>query len=417
MNKLRILIVLMFFVSFLGFVCSGKDMNKELQELIDKRCNQYYKDNNIEKGGLLIHIASSEGKYFVKNRMKTEVNENHHFRIGSITNTFTAAAVMMLHEQGRLNIKNNIFGAPPGRNETYMPLNVAFDIPYKSDITIEMLLNHRSGIFDVNNEVIPNNVNLPYKSQNYVDYIKNTINQKNHQFNFDELINIAATNKLFHSLPNQKFHYSGTDYTILGKIIEKITGANYSDVIYNTLIKPNELSNTYSIWKGDDYSLKLPYISAFMKIKGKTEEVTFDNVSANLAESDMISTPADMVRWIKELIQGNAGISPRNVNLMTTFKPTLDGINYGLGLSDYESLGVGNFGVHQGYVSQLTYSSDKDIAILIMNNFEDSANIQHQLDFLKETAKDCFNLVNKYIEEEKIKNIKEQPVLPHGEDE
>jgi D-alanyl-D-alanine carboxypeptidase len=417
MNKFSIIIVSLILVIIQGFSCFGKDINKELQELIDKRCKKFYLNNGIEKGGLLINIATSHGKFFLTNRMTNEANENSHFRIGDITNTFTAAAIMILNDQGRLNNKDHITGTLPGRHETYIPLNIAYDIPFKNDITIENLLNHRSGIFDVNNEIVPDTVDAQYKGNNYIDFIKNVINQKNHQFNFDELINVAASNKLFHSLPNQKFHFSGTDYSILGKIIEIISGANYSDNIYNLLIKTNELSNTYSVWKSDDYSLKLPYIPAFMKIKGISEEVTFDNVSANVAESDMISTPADMVRWIKELIDGNAGVSPRNVNLMINFKPSNDGVKYGLGIMDYDSLGVGHFGVHKGYVSQLTYNADKEIAILIMNNFEDSSNLQNQLNFLKETAKECFNLVYRYIEEEKDKNLKENPVLPHGEDE
>ena len=303
----------MILVIFQGFICYGKDIKKELQELIDKRCSQYYKDNNIEKGGLLIDISTSQGNYFLYNRMSNETTENHHFRIGNITNTFTAATIMLYHDEGRLNYKDMIFSTPPGRNETYLPLDRALDIPHKNDISIEMLLNHRSGVFDVNNEIVPKTANAPYKGQNYLDYIKNTINQKNHQFNFDELINVAASNKLSHTLPNQKFHYSGTDYSLLGKIIERLTETNYTDIIYNTFIKPNDLTNTYSVWKSDEYSLKLPYIPAYKKINGKTEEVTFDNVSAYIAESDMISSPSDMVKWIRDLINGNAGVSPRNV--------------------------------------------------------------------------------------------------------
>jgi D-alanyl-D-alanine carboxypeptidase len=416
MKGFSLLIVLMILVPFHVLFCEIQDVNKELQDLIDKKCSQYYKDNNIEKGGLLIHISTLKGKYFVKNRLTEATDENYHFRIGNITNTFTAAGIMVFYDQGRLNYKAIISSSFPGRPDSYIPLNIAFDIPYKNDITIEMLLNHRSGIFDINKEVIPDKVNEPYKGYNYVDYIKNIINQKNHQFGFDELVNIVASNKIYHSLPNQKFHYSGTDYILLGKIIERITGSNYSDMVDNLFIKNNELSNTYSIWKSDDYALKLPYIPAFMKIKGKTEEVTFDNVTANIAEGDMISTPADMVRWIKELIDGNAGVSPKSVNLMKTFRPTIDGVRYGFGLSDYDTLGVGQYGVRQGYVSQLTYNADDDIAILIMNNFEDSSNIQKQLDFLNQVAKDSFGIVKKAISSEIKKTIDDQPSLIHGED-
>ena len=52
-----------------------------------------------------------------------------------------------------------------------------------------------------------------------------------------------------------------------------------------------------------------------------------------------------------------------------------------------------------------------------MNNFEDSENIQHQLDFLKQVSMECFNIVNKYMNEEKAKKSIDQPVLPHGQDE
>jgi len=63
----------------------------------------------------------------------------------STTKTFTAAAIMLLHQEGKLDISHHITGNIPGKNKCYIPDTQDYDIPYKDQITIW----HHSGQSDV----------------------------------------------------------------------------------------------------------------------------------------------------------------------------------------------------------------------------------------------------------------------------
>jgi D-alanyl-D-alanine carboxypeptidase len=87
--------------------------------------------------------------------------DNIQFGAASSTKSFTAAGILKLHQQGKLNIDDLITANIPGTNQPYIPNTSGYAIPNKNRITIRLLLQHRAGVFDVTNDEIPDTTNAP----------------------------------------------------------------------------------------------------------------------------------------------------------------------------------------------------------------------------------------------------------------
>ncbi|WP_417200068.1 serine hydrolase domain-containing protein [Bizionia sp.] len=338
-----------------------KNVQVSLQHVADSVYKLFDDKWNIDKSGIMLYINGPSGTFMSSSNITPTPTPDAHFRIASISKTFTAAAIMRLHQEGLLHIEDGI--------ENYIIDEPAFNIPYRSEITIKQLLQHRAGVFDVTNSEIPETVNASYAGEMYVDYIRNQDN--NHKFTLDELVGINAEHQLSTSAPNVMFHYSNTGYNILGKIIETVSGMSYSEYITQTFITPLGLSRTYSVWEGSDVEMRMPYVNSHLYIQGEAElETSQDNMSAHVTEGNIVSTPSDITKWLELLLTGNAGVSAENIALMKEMQVADEAHGfYGLGLVYNEGLGYGHDGAHLSYVSSLRYNQDTGITILASANF------------------------------------------------
>lgn len=340
---------------------NSSDIQVSLQRVADSVYNAFDEKWNIDKSGVLFYINGPSGSYITSSNITPTPSVNSHFRIASITKTFTAAAIMRLQQDGLLNIDDTI-----GK---YITDNPAYDVPYRGQITIKQLLQHRAGVFDVTNNEIPESVNAPYAGEKYENYIRKQNEQ--HTFTFDELVGINSEHQLSIAVPDTGFYYSNTGYNILGKIIEVVSGMTYSEYITKTFITPLGLTGTYSVWEGSDVEMRTPYINSHLYVKGKAElETSKDNMSVHVTEGNIVSTPKDITTWMQLLITGNAGVNSENVALMQEMKIADAGHGvYGLGLVFDEGLGYGHNGAHLSYISSLRYNPDTGITVLASANF------------------------------------------------
>jgi D-alanyl-D-alanine carboxypeptidase len=129
---------------------------------------------------------------------------NSRFRAGSITKTFVSTVVLQLVDAGRLRLDDTV--------ETWLPGVV----PGGDHVTVRHLLNHTSGLYDYLHTV-------PFPpSQEFVDNRWRT-------WTPEELIARAVANPPTFEPPGSAFAYSNTNYTLLGRIIEKITHRPYPE--------------------------------------------------------------------------------------------------------------------------------------------------------------------------------------------
>lgn len=359
--------------------------NQELQRITDSLTNYYRTQRNIPEGGFLLKIISPSKNYFVSSGISPEPTPNSHIRIASLTKTFTAAAIMLLYQQGKINIYDTINGNMTGTDIPYLPNSSGYNIPYKNQITIEQLLQHRAGVFDVTNTLIPNDASQPYAGKIYTDYVMELVGNEYHTFTFDELIGVVADNNLSYFPPGQEYHYSNTGYNILGKIIERASGETYSDFINNQFLIPLALTNTTSVWNGTDIDIPVPLIESFLYEDGSKTNTTKQNMSPHVSEGNIISTSDDITKWMKALFTGQAGINMTNVQKMEDCISTGNG-GYGLGVSCMDNLGYGHNGAHYSFISIDFYNPQNDITVLVSANFWDMSDIYSQIGGMTEFA-------------------------------
>lgn len=378
MNK-RILVSVMIFCFLIGFTEEKNirspntqiDLTNNLQDMLNKEYETYKSKYTAFPGGFAFQVLSKKGDYFIHKGFGENITNTVHFRAASNTKTFTAAGILLLHQKGLLNIKHKITAIIPGRSEPYIPATPGYDIPYKADITIWQLLTHRAGVFDVTNDDIPTSVtaDVPYKGKNYLDY-KKAINP-NHTFTFDELIEVVATCSLSYFKPGEGYHYSNQGYSLLGKIIERISVKSYSQFIIDEFVTPMGLTSTTLPDQGDDQTLPAPALKSFIIEPEKTLDLTKYNLSGHVAEGNLISTPKDLSKFIRMLLKGETSLNLSTINnIMMDCRPTssVGAGGYGAGLEYHNNLGYGHNGAREAYLSYMICDPTIDFTIVIFTN-------------------------------------------------
>lgn len=358
----------LFFIAGCGAGTSVKN-SAALDSMIETEWAGYTKDMEKSAGGLAIYMITPSGTYFSSTHMEN-ASPDAHFRIASNTKTFTSAALMLLQQSGRLNIEDKITGNIPGTDEPYVPDTPDYAIPRKDEITIRQVMEHRAGIFDIDNNVIPLSCNAEYRGQNYVSWKKSR--DETHTFTPDELIGVVAHCRLSFFAPGSNYHYSDTGYTLLAEIIERASGQNYSKFVKEHLIDRNGLSDTSAPYLGTETQVPEPYVPGnFLLDKVLYEDTTEDNMSVHVAEGNIISTPADLAMWIRLLVKGRAGLTKESVDTITQcISPTSPVSCYGLGISHVTAPenGIGHSGATPGYLSLMLHDPETDITTIVFTN-------------------------------------------------
>lgn len=295
-----------FLIFIIGlFIISGckKDnpdklsLKENLQKILDQHLSQYKEKLPDKTIGFGLYVKST-GKFNSRNVYASSgfpeaYGEAIQFRGASTTKSFTAAAILKLHQQGKLNIDEVITDNIPGTNQPYIPATGVYAIPYKDRITIRLLLQHRAGVFDVTNTDIPDTVNAPYAGQRYFDYVM-AQQGGDYTFTFPELINVVAKNQLSYFEPGAVFHYSNTGYNLLATIIERISGKRYDQFLQDEFLTPLQMNHTRFPYLGTDQNMPNPHVSGWLKVNNELIELDKDNVSFAVSEGNIITTPADL---------------------------------------------------------------------------------------------------------------------------
>ncbi len=192
------------------------------------------------------------------------------FRIGSLTKQFTAVAILMLAEQGKLSVSDDISKRLP-------------DFPTQGKkITIEHLLTHTSGI------------------ANYTDppeYMGNMHKDRT----VSEMID-TFRNAPLQFEPGERFAYSNSGYFLLGAIIEKVSGMSYADFVARNIFEPLGMKDT--AYEGYERSTA-------RRVEGYGRAPTGGYVVARpvsmtqpFAAGSFMSTVDDLARWDAAITAG-----------------------------------------------------------------------------------------------------------------
>jgi D-alanyl-D-alanine carboxypeptidase len=363
-----------------------------MQASVTANWSDYQAAHHIPGGGLAVYLETPAGNFFAGPGLPAGAGPGSRFRVASNTKTFTASAIMLLAQQGRLDLDATLVSPAPGLGLPYVPgppeaAAADYAIPNKAAITIRHLLSHIAGVFDVTNNAVPASCPVPYAGQGYLLYM--LASDPDHAFTPRELVGVDAACGLSDFAPGSQYHYSNTGYSILATIIERVSGLPYDQFVLQNLIQPNGLAATSVPMLPADRTLPAPFVPAYEYENGQWTEVTEDNMSGNIAEGNVVSTPADLARWVRRLVRGEAGPDAASVGAMMA-TTALSGHSYGLGLASYSGLGYGHTGAHKGYLSVMTCDSDAQVTTVAYFNFWDVDRVvTDQANMLFKAAKDA----------------------------
>ncbi len=263
MNSNQHLLKRFFLVFCVFFTFSSVAQN--LEEKINSYMSEFYK---ADTPGFSLLVAKN-GQTIYKNgfgmanlELGVPAAPKHVFEIGSITKQFTAVSILILEEQGKLNLQDEI--------TKFIP-----DYPTQGKIiTIHQLLNHTSGIKSYTN--MASFMTLARTDMTPTELIDKF---KNEPMEFD---------------PGTAYNYNNSGYIILGHIIEVISGKSYADFIQSNIFDKVGMTNSYY---GSMKQLIPNRANGYSETESGYRNANYLSLTLPYAAGSIMSTTDDLLKW------------------------------------------------------------------------------------------------------------------------
>ncbi len=261
-----------------------------------------------------------------------------YFRVGSITKTFTATALLILADEKKLSLDD-----PVSKYETW--------VPNGDHITLRMLANMTSGLH----------------SYTEVDAWVDTAFADIGRVWKRELVDVGIGQPPDFP-PGKGWHYSNTNYVLLGMILEQVTGKKIAQVFAEKIFRPLDLAHT--VWPSSS-AMPAPYAHGItvQTLDHKQADATNRNPSFAFTAGALISTLADLRAWVVSYTTGSL-ISPamqRERLTWVTMPPMTPEHAYGIGIAINHGW-LGHTGELPGYNCAAHYLPSKKAVIVVMVN-------------------------------------------------
>ena len=278
----------------------------------------------------------------------TPMRTNNHFKIASLTKTYTAAVVLQLVAEGKLALDDTVEQRLPGL------------IPNGNKIIIRQLLNHTSGLAEFEND--PRYLK-PYLAGNFA-----------YRWTPRQLVRMGVSHKPTFA-PGRGFSYSNTNYVVAQLIVERATGRTLGAELKRRIFAPLHLDETSFPTKP---GLPSPYAHGYMLL-GKPPATDVTGLSPSLAPGSggIVSTAEEIADFYSALLSGRV-LRPAQLKAMKTLvsertgKTIKTGSGYGLGIGRLGSScgGWGHSGELPGYDVSPAFSEDGKHQVVLMINHD-----------------------------------------------
>jgi D-alanyl-D-alanine carboxypeptidase len=264
------------------------------------------------------------------------------YSIGSISKQFTATAILMLQEEGKLSIDD-----PVGK---YIP-----GLTRGNEVTIREILSHTSGYQDYWPE----------------DYVMTTML---HPQTARRIIDTWAKKPLDFE-PGTQWQYSNTNYVIAGRIVEVVSGEPYFDFLSERIFRPLGMK---SVWNSDMKKLMAVDATAYYRhALGPLRVAPKEGLGWMFAAGELAMTPHDLALWDESLIARSL-LKPGSYKAMFTEVKLKNGkgTQYGLGVEVRDRDGhrsIEHTGEVSGFVSDNEVLIDDGAAVAVLTN-QDAVN-------------------------------------------
>jgi CubicO group peptidase (beta-lactamase class C family) len=259
------------------------------------------------------------------------------YSIGSISKQFTAAAILLLQEDGRLSLDDTVGKYIPGLTEG-------------DKVTIRQILSHTSGYQDYWPE---DYVMTPMLKPESAQQILDTWAKKPLDFE-----------------PGTKWQYSNTNFVIAGRIVETITGAPLMDLLVSRIFRPLGMK---SVWNSDEAKLTSVDATAYYRhALGPLRVAPKEGRGWMFAAGELAMTAHDLALWDESLIAQTV-LKPESYKQMFTEVKLKDGkgTHYGLGVEMIDRNGhrsIEHSGEVSGFVSDNEVLVDDGVAVAVLTN-------------------------------------------------
>jgi CubicO group peptidase (beta-lactamase class C family) len=346
--KALLTLLLLFYLSL------GHTQN--LSKTIDSIYTQAYQKGEFH-GNILV---ANQGKVVYKKSFgmadetsQQPLNENTIFELASVSKQFTAAAIVMLHREGKLKIDDKISKLLP-------------ELSHYSDVSIRHLLYHTGGLKD-------------YMALMQLSYDQSKIANNN------DIIALLSKPDLKPDFsPGTQYEYSNTGYALLASIIERASGMSYGNYLEKKIFRPLKMKRTsihtrrYAPRKIDNYAY------GYVMDEKTHQYILPDNhpdhnyviwLDGIVGDGTVNSTVLDLLKW-DQALHGNTLFSSQEKEWIFTPGTLNDGSksNYAFGWMIEEDPNMKRIASHSGgwpgYHTYIERHLDKNKTIIVLSNHE-----------------------------------------------
>ncbi|WP_338792339.1 serine hydrolase [Bernardetia sp. MNP-M8] len=362
-------------------ICNNK-LFAQTESKLETQIDSLFSEYSGNTAGVAVAVVQDGKTIFQKGyglanlEYNLPININTLFNIGSVSKQFTAFAIYLLQEEGKISLEDDV--------RKYIP-----ELPqYDKIIKIKHLLAHTSGLRD-------QWALLTLAGWRLEDVI--TENQ---------ILKLVSKQKKLNFETGTQFMYSNTGYTLAAVIIERVSGKSFAQYCQENIFNPLKMTNTLFY---DDYNKLIKNRAySYEKVEGNFNKRTLSYTT--VGATSLFTTVEDLAKWVSNFhnpLVGNAKLIKKfneisylddNSPVIWAHTPEQD-LYYAKGQLSYEYKGlkVLSHGGHDaGFRAVLTRFPKKEFAVITLSNNEHYTTIEKSYplaeiflkDYLKETKKD-----------------------------
>jgi len=345
MNRARgIILCLVILGIFSGGALSQTNQKSPDERAFDQIGEQVYKEQAAPGFAFLVwshgSVVFAKGYGLTDLASKTAVTPDTRFAIGSLSKQFTAAAVLLLAQEGKLSLDDKL--------AKYLP-----DMPNGDKITLRMLLNQDSGL---HNYPLTTEHNWPMSGV----------------IPPEKLIAFLKTDKPDFA-PGEKWEYSNANYAVLAFIVSRVSGISYPGFLIRNVFTPLAMKASGSGYAAQS-NIATPYERSNGNFRPATPVISLDLF---YGAGSAVSSAQDLARWDSALIAGRLLNADSMRALWTNGKlANGDPTRYAMGfiadtIGDHREIWHNGFAPKAGGYCYNAIFPDENLAVVVLSNAPD----------------------------------------------
>lgn len=306
--------------------------------------------------GVVLFVRTPQGQWngaagYAKIETGAPMLPTHRHFAASVTKMYTATAVMLLAEDGLIDLDAKI--------SQYLPVSVYGRVANGTGATVRQLLGHTSGIPDFSGTLA---------------YDLDTFNDPMGSYSPERLLSyVDGQSSIF--APGMGYLYSNTNYLLLAMLMDRLMDVSHANVISERILQPLGLNATY--YKNEPGYPRPPgLVNSYQDLAGDGELMNVSDITTHFTgmffgHTGLIASSADFAAFIKALLDGQIV----GLEALAEMQEHTECDCYGLGLHFIETpygTGVGHGGGDFGIRSEVRHFPDSEATLVLLMNGGDT---------------------------------------------